>query len=160
MGRPNRYSPEVRERSVRLVLDQADKHSSQWAAIESVASKIGCTPETLRGRMMSIYVVCSRAGLVLGQMLPLAVPASGFELFLAASAFYSLALIPVAFNRAPSPAPPRSSRGSRSRRSGDAEGGPGLAPPQHELRPPGSSGRHSVTSSSVPITPSGPIVPT
>jgi len=48
MGRPNRYSPEVRERSVRLVLDQADKHSSQWAAIQSVASKIGCTAETLR----------------------------------------------------------------------------------------------------------------
>jgi len=48
MGRPSRYSPEVRERSVRLVLDQADKHSSQWAAIESVASKIGCTTETLR----------------------------------------------------------------------------------------------------------------
>ncbi len=48
MGRPNTYSPEVRERSVRLVMDQADKHSSQWAAIQSVASKIGCTPETLR----------------------------------------------------------------------------------------------------------------
>ena len=48
MGRPTRYSPEVRERSVRLVLDQADKHSSQWAAIQSVASKIGCTAETLR----------------------------------------------------------------------------------------------------------------
>ena len=48
MGRPSRYSPEVRERSVRLVLDQADKHSSQWAAIQSVAYKIGCTPETLR----------------------------------------------------------------------------------------------------------------
>ena len=48
MGRPSRYSPEVRERSVRLVLDQVDKHSSQWAAIQSVASKIGCTAETLR----------------------------------------------------------------------------------------------------------------
>ena len=48
MARPSRYSPEVRERSVRLVLDQADKHSSQWAAIQSVASKIGCTAETLR----------------------------------------------------------------------------------------------------------------
>ena len=48
MGRPSRYSPEVRERSVRMVLEQADKHSSQWAAIQSVASKIGCTGETLR----------------------------------------------------------------------------------------------------------------
>ena len=48
MGRPHRYSPEVRERSVRLVQDQRDKHSSQWAAIQSVASKIGCTAETLR----------------------------------------------------------------------------------------------------------------
>ncbi len=48
MARPSRYSPEVRERSVRLVLDQTDKHSSQWAAIQSVASKIGCTAETLR----------------------------------------------------------------------------------------------------------------
>ncbi len=48
MGRPSRYSPEIRERSVRLVLDQTDKHSSQWAAIQSVASKIGCTAETLR----------------------------------------------------------------------------------------------------------------
>ncbi len=48
MGRPSRYSSEIRERSARLVLDQTDKHSSQWAAIQSVASKIGCTAETLR----------------------------------------------------------------------------------------------------------------
>jgi transposase len=48
MGRPSRFSPEVRERSVRLVLEQADKHDSQWAAIQSVAGKIGCTAETLR----------------------------------------------------------------------------------------------------------------
>ena len=56
--------------------------------------------------MMSIYVVCSRAGLIIGQMLPLAFPGAGFELFLAASAFYSLAVVPVALNRAPSPSPP------------------------------------------------------
>jgi transposase len=48
MRRPSRYSPEVRERSVRMVLDQTENHSSQWAAIESVASKIGCTAESLR----------------------------------------------------------------------------------------------------------------
>ena len=48
MGRPSRYSLEVRERSGRLVQDQTAQHSSQWAAIQSVASKIGCTPETLR----------------------------------------------------------------------------------------------------------------
>jgi len=48
MGRPSRFSPEVRERAVRLVLAQQDAHDSQWAAIESIAGKIGCTAETLR----------------------------------------------------------------------------------------------------------------
>ena len=43
-----RYSPEVRERAVRLVLEQQSEHESQWAAIRSVAAKIGCTDETLR----------------------------------------------------------------------------------------------------------------
>ena len=43
-----RYSPEVRERAVRLVLEHQREHESQWAAIVSVAAKIGCTPETLR----------------------------------------------------------------------------------------------------------------
>lgn len=42
------YSPEVRERAVRLVLSCEHEHSSRWAAIQSVAGKIGCTPETLR----------------------------------------------------------------------------------------------------------------
>ena len=49
MPRPSRFSPEVKERSVRLVLDQAASHGSQWAALQSVAEKIGCHPETLRG---------------------------------------------------------------------------------------------------------------
>ena len=48
MNKLKRYSPEVRERAVRLVFDHQGEHESQWAAIESIASKIGCTPETLR----------------------------------------------------------------------------------------------------------------
>lgn len=48
MGKQVKYSPEVRERAVRLVLEQQGEYESQWAAIASVAEKIGCTAETLR----------------------------------------------------------------------------------------------------------------
>ena len=48
MGRSRKYSPEVRERAVRLVFDHEHQHDSPWAAIRSVADKIGCTAETLR----------------------------------------------------------------------------------------------------------------
>ena len=48
MSKANRFSPEVRERAVRLVGEQADGAESQWAAIRSVAAKIGCSAETLR----------------------------------------------------------------------------------------------------------------
>jgi transposase-like protein len=44
----NKFSPEVRERAVRMVRDHGGEHASQWAAISSIAPKIGCTPETLR----------------------------------------------------------------------------------------------------------------
>ena len=44
-----KYSLETRERAVRLVFEQEGDHASQWATISSIAGKIGCTPETLRG---------------------------------------------------------------------------------------------------------------
>jgi transposase-like protein len=44
-----KYAPEVRERAVRMVFEHAGDHASQWAAIGSIAAKIGCTAETLRG---------------------------------------------------------------------------------------------------------------
>ena len=44
-----KYSPEVRERAVRMVFEHEGDHASQWAAIGSIAAKIGCTAETLRG---------------------------------------------------------------------------------------------------------------
>ena len=48
MGKRSRFSPEVRERAVRMVLESTPQHGSEWAAIRSVASTLGCGPETLR----------------------------------------------------------------------------------------------------------------
>src|SRR5690242_5618065 len=48
MGRPSKYPAEVRERAVRLVLEQQETYASQWAAITAIAAKLGCTREALR----------------------------------------------------------------------------------------------------------------
>ena len=47
MSKNNKFSPEVRQRAVRLVQEHRDEYRSLWAAIESFAPKIGCTPTTL-----------------------------------------------------------------------------------------------------------------
>lgn len=48
MAKNMRFSPEVRQRAVRMVIESQNDYDSQWAAISSIAPKIGCTPETLR----------------------------------------------------------------------------------------------------------------
>ena len=48
MSKSIRYSPEVRERAVRMVFEHQREYPSQWQAVVSIASKIGCTAETLR----------------------------------------------------------------------------------------------------------------
>jgi transposase len=47
MNKANRFSPEVRERAVRLVQEHRGEYPSLWAAVESIAPKIGCVPSTL-----------------------------------------------------------------------------------------------------------------
>ena len=48
MARESRYSPEVQERAVRMVLEQTESHGSRWGAVRAIAPKIGCSTETLR----------------------------------------------------------------------------------------------------------------
>jgi transposase len=48
MPRATRYSPEVRERAVRMVSQHRDEYPSEWATFTSIAAKLGMTPETLR----------------------------------------------------------------------------------------------------------------
>ena len=49
MNTSKKFSPEIRERAVRLVQEHRGEYSSMWAAVESIAGKIGCAPQTLLG---------------------------------------------------------------------------------------------------------------
>jgi len=62
MTRTGRYSPEVRERAVRMVFENEREHSSEWAAIVSIATKIGCTAETLRKWVRQAEIDTGRRG--------------------------------------------------------------------------------------------------
>lgn len=62
MTTTRRYSPEVKERAVRMVLEHEREYSSQWSAIMSIAGKIGCTPETLRKWVRRTEIDTGRRG--------------------------------------------------------------------------------------------------
>ena len=49
MNKTKKFSPEVRERAVRMVQEHRGEYPSLWATVDSIASKIGCVPQTLLG---------------------------------------------------------------------------------------------------------------
>ena len=62
MGKTKQYPQEVRERAVRMFFDQQGQYASQWEAIRSISSKIGCTAETLRKWVRQVEVDTGRRG--------------------------------------------------------------------------------------------------
>jgi transposase len=60
------YSPEVRERAVRMVSEHQSEYGSEWAAIQSIAAKIGCTAETLRRWLREAQKAVGRAKELVG----------------------------------------------------------------------------------------------
>ncbi len=64
----NKYSPEVRERAVRMVLDNQGQHDSRWSAILSISAKIGCAPQTLNEWVKKVEVDTGQRGGVTTEM--------------------------------------------------------------------------------------------
>ena len=62
MARPSKYSPEVRERAVRMVFEHGSEYGSQWEAMGSIAAKIGCMAETLRKWVRQAEIDSGRRG--------------------------------------------------------------------------------------------------
>ena len=67
MTRRTRFSQEVRERAIRMVIDHGGEYGSRWEAIRSIAEKIGCAPETLRKWLLRAEIDTGvRAGVTKG----------------------------------------------------------------------------------------------
>jgi transposase len=66
MNKAKTYSPEVRERAVRMVFEHTHEHTSQWATIQSIAQKIGCSAEMLRNWVRQFEKIQGRWRLVHG----------------------------------------------------------------------------------------------
>jgi len=64
----NKYSPEVRERAVRMVLSNEGQHESRWSAVLSISSKIGCAPQTLNEWVKKAEIESGRRGGVTSEM--------------------------------------------------------------------------------------------
>jgi len=62
MARKSKFSPEVKERAVRMVLEQEGRYGSRWEALRSIAGKIGCTAESLRKWVQQAEIDSGRRG--------------------------------------------------------------------------------------------------
>ena len=64
----NKYTPERRERAVRMVLSGEGQHESRWAAIVSISAKIGCAPQTLNERVKKVEIDTGQHGGITTEM--------------------------------------------------------------------------------------------
>lgn len=62
MARKSKFSPEVKERAVRMVLEQEGRYGSRWETLRSIAGKIGCTAESLRKWVQQAEIDSGRRG--------------------------------------------------------------------------------------------------